>query len=646
MSDPRPPAGQSVEELLQDRFVRNAVIGAVHVRRHLPLYVIGMAVLLVAALLPTVGSGGGTDRVAAAGGGEQQPGGVYGTQPGAAGTAGTVAGTTTGTAPGTAAATGTSAAGPTTTGGGPAAAGSGTGRGAATVQQPAGTVQVGTGTARGGFACKPGVPQIPWSAYAAPCVAQFTGGNGGGTSRGVSANEIVIADREFECNANCQTVQQVSAQAGTADPAVKQAVAETFISYFNKVFETYGRKVVFKPYKTSANSTDEALGNGKQQACADADAIAKDMKAFGEFGYGLDGNGNGGSGPFSECAAQYKLVEFSGGAYYDETWYRQLHPYVWNGIMGCERVAHLVAEQIYKEMQGPAKWAGDPTGVLQKQNRIFGTYIPNNPPYQRCAKTTHDDLQNKYGIDTAKRSYQYNYVLDVSRFADQANQAIIQFRSEGVTTVVIACDPISPIFLTQSAHSQNYYPEWYIVGTAANDFDTVPRLWDSTEVDGHLFGLGQLSAAQRIWGPSSEPGITYQRITGKEIPAGTDGFYFDLMRVFNFIQAAGPDLTPQSLAQGAFSLPQGGISSDPRVPKLAVGRVCYCTNPDGSKGYDHTGIDDTRIVYWDGSKTSAYDGKQGTYIEYAGGARYLPGDLPKGIVPVYSDDPTHGKASS
>ena len=633
MSDRPPARGPELHELLDDRFVRRSVLTAVHVRRHLPLYVIGLAVALVAVLMPTL-SRGGSSGLQATGNGATTSG-IYGgaNSPGGSAPNGSVQ--SGGVAPGGAVLPGGAAA-PGSANGGPAATGGSTG-GASVSTGPVGHVSVGTGVTRGGYKCAKGVPQIPWSAYTVPCVAKFSGNNGGATYRGVTANQIVIADREFQCNANCQAVQQVEHEAGVADPKITAQVSQVFLNYFNKVFELYGRQVVFKYMKSSADTTQEALGQGKSQACADADTIANDMKAFAEFGDGIDGSGNGGSGPFSECAAQYKLVELHGGAYYDETWYRQLNPYVWNGIPECERDAHMVAEQIATEMNGPAKWAGDP--LLQRKQRIFGTYIPNNPPYQRCAATTMRDLKNKYHINPSKRSYQYNYVLDVSRFADQANQAIVQFHSEGVTTVVIACDPISPIFLTQSAQSQNYHPEWYIVGTAANDFDTVPRLWTASEINGHLFGMGQLSSAQKIFGPRSEPGITYKRITGKTIPPGTEGWYFELLELFNFLQATGPDLTPANMAAAVVHLPQGGISSDPAVPKLAVGRVCYCTNPDGSPGYDHTGIDDTRIVYWEANWVSPYDGKKGTYAEALKGDRFLPGQLPRRIVPVYSDDP-------
>ncbi len=618
--------------LLEDRFVRTAVRSAVHLRRHLALYVIALAVGLVAALLPTVRpDAGATAQVAA--GDMATGGGVYGSGPATTGS--------TARGPGDAGGSGGGVAGRPPAaggGGGGAVTSTGSGPGSATgttdgVQQQAqaGKVLVGQGTTRGGFACKPGVRQIPWSAYAAPCIGAYAGDNGGATTRGVSRSAILLVDREYDCNSNCQASQQINAQAGLADPTVTERVAKTFIDYFNKVYELYGRKVVIKPWTSSANSTDEAQSKGQAQACADAVAIAKDVKAYGDASINLNGSGFGGSGPFAECAAKNKLVEFFGGAYYDETWYRQQHPYVWHYVMECERISHLVGEDIDKQLiDRKATWAGDV--ALQQSKRVFGTYVPNNPPYQRCADTTFNDLKKKHPNE---KTYRYDYVLDLSRFADQANQAMVQFHSEGVTTIVLACDPYSIIFLTQAAASQGYHPEWYLIGAAGQDTDSFGRLYVPDEVDGHMFGLSQLGDESNFFGPKSEAGITYKKITGQDIPAGTDGRYYRLLQIFNMLQAAGPDLTPNTMAQGAVSLPEAGVSTDPAVPKNALGSMCFCTAPDGGKGMSHTTVQDTRIVYWDANATSHYDGQAGTFIDAYPGRRFKVGQIPAGAPAVY-----------
>ena len=68
------------------------------------------------------------------------------------------------------------------------------------------------------MACKPGVRQLSFSEYAPPCVAAFSGDNGGPTSFGVAGNEIVIVRRGFPDSANSNAVNQVIKQAGGADP--------------------------------------------------------------------------------------------------------------------------------------------------------------------------------------------------------------------------------------------------------------------------------------------------------------------------------------------------------------------------------------------------------------------------------------------
>ena len=66
-------------------------------------------------------------------------------------------------------------------------------------------MKVGPGTTVSGIKCKPGVHQFD-SPYAPPCIAKFTGNNGGATYRGVTSNEIVLATREFPTTANSQQI--------------------------------------------------------------------------------------------------------------------------------------------------------------------------------------------------------------------------------------------------------------------------------------------------------------------------------------------------------------------------------------------------------------------------------------------------------
>jgi ABC-type branched-subunit amino acid transport system substrate-binding protein len=149
----------------------------------------------------------------------------------------------------------------------------------------------------------------------------------------------------------------------------------------------------------------------------------------------------------------------------------------------------------------------------------------------------------------------FHYDLDISTFAQSAQQAMVQFKAAGVTTVVLACDPFSVGFLTKAAAAQNYYPEWMLEGTAGTDTDTEAQTYAPSEVTGHLFGVSEANATVDIFGPTSPAGKLYQKLTGHAIPPETDGDYAILTEIFDALQAAGPNLTPQNMARGMHAPP-------------------------------------------------------------------------------------------
>jgi len=448
----------------------------------------------------------------------------------------------------------------------------------------------------------------------------------------VTDKEITIVRRKFPESANSRAVDEVNSRAGYASSDVTDQVRLAFVDYFNKSFELYGRKVKWVVYESkNGDSTAEAQSKGKEGACLDADFIAKELKAFGVIG--------GATWPFSECAAERKLMAFNAGAYYPERWYKKYHPYLWGTVMECERISYQVAEYVGKRLLNrPAKWAGDP--AMSKLTRKFGTYVPDNDGFQQCVQITRNEIKNKYNGDPGPR---YDYQLDISRFPDQAAQAAVQFSAAGVTTVILACDYISATVLTAAAERQGWRPEWMTIGTGATDVDNSARLYEQAQVNGHLFGPSQLGATTKLIGPDSEPGRVYKAATGKTIPEGTTGDYFNLIHMFNLLQAAGPVLTPENVAKGAMTLPPSG------APAFAYGYWSYATGPDGSEGVgDHTTVDDSREVFWvaetksgvaQGSAKDPYfngpDGKDGTYKEVNNGKRYRNGEWPDTEPAIY-----------
>jgi hypothetical protein len=463
-----------------------------------------------------------------------------------------------------------------------------------------------------------------------PCQNVYDGPNGGATFRGVTDKEILIVDRTFPDTANSKAVAAVGKQAGFADPEVTKAVRNEFIDYFNKTYELYGRKVKFQEYQSeNGDSTDEAQSKGKEGACLDADKIVKEFKAFAV---------SSGSQPFSDCAAERGLLVFQASPYFPEKYFQAHHPYQWAIAMDCERIAHQTSEYMGKRLiNKPAKWAGDAT--LKVKTRLFGTYVPDNDGYQFCVNTFKNDLKTKYNYSMGP---QYNYQLDISRFPDQAAQASVQFAAAGVTTVLLACDFISATVLTGAASQQQWHPEWYTIGVGGVDLDNTARLYDQSQVNGHLYGMSQLGDAAQLIGPKSEPGAVYKKATGKDMPEGTNGDYHGLVHIYNLLQAAGPLLSPDAIAQGVKTIPVRGAAP------FAAGRWVFGDNPLGEPGSDHTEVQDSREVYWvsqncgqtctDTAADPYYngsDGKNGTFKVAYNGERFVSNAWPTEDPQVY-----------
>jgi hypothetical protein len=447
-------------------------------------------------------------------------------------------------------------------------------------------------------------------------VAAFTGNNGGSTYHGVTRSTITIATRQTSDSqgANALEAQAEAEAAGGVSNAQSYAYDQKIVAWMNTQFELYGRKVKLVNFQGQGNGTNEALDMGQTQACADADTEANSIHAFG----GTNWAANYESGVFADCAARYHLYVGEGAPYFPEWWFRQRNPYVWGITMNCTLIADEVAEFGGKQIAPyPAKWAGN-DGVLNMQNtqRKFATYVPNNVEYQSCVQEFKNQAESKYHVADNRFDF-YNYALDISTFPQDAQKAIVQFSADHDTTVTLACDPISPIFLTQDAVNQNYYPEWLIIGVAGTDTDNWAELWDPREINNRLFGISEAAATAQILSPNSDAGQSLRKM-GIPINISSVTDYYEWLSIFNQLQEAGPNLSPAAIAAG--------------TPKLPTATGAFGT---WDYGNTHSAIVDAREVYWDGSKTSTATGKQGTYLEIYNGRRFRLGGFPSGQPPFF-----------
>ena len=494
-----------------------------------------------------------------------------------------------------------------------------------------GHVKAGTGKTVAGIACKPGVGQFP-GPYAAPCVAKYTGSNGGATANGVTGSTITLAQVQYPTTANAQELEAEAKQAGDAPQPTITQVEQVFLKYFNQVYDLYGRHVVIKPVTATGTYTQELLDQDQTQACADVTTIVSQVHAFAEAGlpYNLEGAG---TAPFSKCAAQQHLVEFEGNLYYGETVFQSENPYVWSTTPSCTNIAAQMADVIGTELAGKkAIYAG--TATLKRSVRKFGTFIPNVNSYIGCngspSSTEVKLLTTKYHVPKSAVDTFFHYDLDIATFQQSAQQAIVQFKAAHVTTIVLACDPFSLGFLTKAAKAQNYHPEWLLEGTALTDTDNEAQTYTPTEIDGHMFGVSEANATQDIYGPGSPAGKLYKKLTGHTIPAETTGDYGVLVNDFNALQAAGPDLTAANLARGMHALPVLG------APTYAYGAQSYNWSPTGKKGGgNHSSLLNARFVWWTPHKTSPVNTKPGSFVAIDNGKRFGLGQWPKSLPKLF-----------
>jgi hypothetical protein len=457
----------------------------------------------------------------------------------------------------------------------PAGASGGTGSGGA-VGTTAGTS--GSDTSRGGVRCATGARQVAWSRYAPSCVPAFGGANGGSTSHGVTAGTVTVTYRL----ANSSQQAAINSIGGGAVPQDGAYIQDlnTYARLFNKQFETYGRTVKIVPYQGQGDYVSEDSGQDLAGAQADA-ASAFDLGAFADETFPITA-----SQPYEEDLAAKKLIGLSGVGL-PQLWYVKFAPYEYAYSPDGTKFADWEVNLVCSRLAGmPAIFGG--AGV-SGHTRVFGLISPENPVYVEDANAVASGIQARCGVKPAKR---VSYAIDVTQFEAQASSIDAQMKTAGVTTVICLCDPLMPIFLTNSADSQQWFPEW----NPPDYFDPDGRLQSADQwVHTIAFGGGSLPRDQteayrsfQLADPGGSPAEEYYFIA-----------YYCLLQLFSAIQAAGPDLTPQSFERGFFSLP-------PSLPGGDAGDWRYGPG-------NFTPESDSTIGHWDPNAISNEDGKKGAW---------------------------------
>ena len=496
-----------------------------------------------------------------------------------------------------------------------AASGSGS-AGSAAAAGTAGSASAGTAGAAGSGAtasgsgktapCPGKTAQVTGDPYSPPCV-QFSGANGGATSQGVTATSINVT---YRVTGDATTFQQQLAAFGGAQFQDTEAdinrTIQGLADYFNKNFQFYGRKINIQFYNGQGSLVNELLGQGQQQADADAVTAGQTYHAFAELA--------GDTEPDDAALAQQHVVAF-GAPYLSANWMGQRAPYEYSIATECNDVA-TTASEFGAKMLGSASGrttAAFAGGTLKGKPRKFAVIAPDNPWYQDCANAA-IAYSNSHGQPI---SDDIQYQLDLSTLSSQAGSVISKLANDGVTTIFCGCDPLFPIYLSSRAHEQGYYPEWVVVGVALTDTDIVGQLFDQSEW-AHAFGVSYA-------GPTLPKAATlgyaaYKSVRSDEPANEVDLIYAQMYELALGIQMAGPNLTPQTMQAGFRAYP-GSVAN---APNAEFGTWRF---PNGH----FTPQIDSSIIFWNPGKQSTYNGKQGAYV--VASPRYENGSYPTGPPP-------------
>lgn len=461
-----------------------------------------------------------------------------------------------------------------------------------------------------GERCDPqtGQLKVP-TAYAPPCVPVFTGDNGGATSNGVTADEIKVGYYAPQENGDVSALLL-----GVLDKREDtEQTVRNYVDMFNEIFETYGRRVVIERLDASGAADDEVAARNDAVRAADN-------------GYFAVVGGPALNNAFSDELASRGVLCIECGQVAPDSVYQHNAPFMWGSSPTPEEFMVNVGDYIANRLLNrPAEFAGDP--AMREQQRVFGTvHLELDPPVYTEVEKIVLERGKERGFESKVNE---TYLFDIARAPERAPTIIAKMKEAGVTTIIFLGDPLMPIYLTQAATAQNYFPEWVVTGTAYTDTTVLGRMYDQQQW-AHAFGLSNLPV--RMPRSQREAWKVHEWWYGAPPPAETTApmYHTQLEILFLGIHMAGPDLTPQTFKAGMAHVPARG--GGPTLPQISFGDNGYFENLDGSPRFDFLAIDDITEIWWDpeaeGFDESERNEGKGMWRYVDGGRRYRPGEMP------------------
>lgn len=494
----------------------------------------------------------------------------------------------------------------------------------------------GVGNAPSTKQCVGNPPRQTEDPLSPPCVAFFTGDNGGATYTGVTRDEVTvvfyfslahgsgdcIAGTSEGCSNNPPTGMYDMDKASDYGQFLFFRFLHDWSVYFNARYQTYNRRVHFWAYNDGGLPTDRV-------AAAQADAASNysskrpfaDQVSDAQFTDPL---------AYERYMAQHGTLSFGSGnvGMTPASLYQTYPGMFWGFPPPLEGWARMYTDYVCSKVKpNPVSFSTTyPSGTPRKYGLLYTT-DPSWPDAQMFGKVVQQQL-HACGVDFIAHSFPHAGINYTSGDENIATQNMADFQKNGVTTVLMA-DGVETND-EHSAESLRYFPEWMVAGILGVDgnFDgsaATPNEWKNAWVV-------TPNTLQNAQGEPVEPAC-YQALqevdpniskTTLDMAYACSFFFDNIRQMFIGIQVAGPRLTPQSIDQGFHAIP-AKPSPDPTNPSCF-----YLTN-------DYTCVKDAVAEWWDpnahpASASGGSGATNGCWRMWLNGRRFRPGDWPVGNV--------------
>ena len=564
-------------------------------RRYAPLVALAVLQLLIIGFVPSKAGKANNQQVATANGGGKTA--ATGTAAGGAGDAAT--------GPGGAAAGG---------------AGGGAGGGSVTGAPPGADNSGDTSHCVSGREFDPAI-----AFWAPPCVPGTPGAtgidNGGETYQGVTADEITLVDYVSDYGAEVNAILQAEGSLVTYSDA--QVLDKAWEKFINDHYVLYGRHVKIVTYQGTCQSVPPKY-----------DCLIPEMDSIVLKYHPLAVNWQ--TTLCSRCYAELARqgVIGVGGTGFSDDLATALSPYFFSSGESSTQMDREFADFYCSQLSGPVKFAGhqNPAQDFNGKPRVLGIISTDDPDNKDTVNNFLVPLlRDKCGVNV---THFYFYAQDINTAAQQvaAGIAAMDTPQNPATTVLCLCDEVAPAFLFSGEQSNNYYPENVIATDQGMDFDKTGQSYGPDPSNGGAslgcpspqvgceydlaFGLGEIGTEQNK--DDNEGTRIFKAGGGTQFPGSVEGKTANSVSkqwimLANLMEAAGPALTPQSMADQG---PSMGSVGGPGTPDEMLQ-----FNPGG--GY---WTQDVRLIYFSRNKKSDYNGLQGGYIQV--GDRMTVGNWP------------------